>query len=205
MMSVGSLTRNSLIAVCSLSVGLAACDTPPDEWGMALPDTTEDCSPCCDERNSSDGGEVTEQNEDPIIQCQKPVNNLSSVYTYCSTLVTKAQARKHCKGLDSHLVTITEERENEFIADLIADSSWLGGGDSVEEGYWEWNTGEEWEYSAWGEDEPANSDDIDCTFIAEDSRWSMANCKTEQYSFVCESEVPYMESRMWTCLICENF
>ncbi len=64
-------------------------------------------------------------------------------------------------GFAGHLATITSQAENNFILNNIGGgvniiAAWLGGTDKIEEGVWEWVTGESWEYENWAVTEPNN-------------------------------------------------
>lgn len=60
------------------------------------------------------------------------------------------EAKIQCEKIGGHLATISDEKENDFIFDLVNHSGvqcWLGGTDEKKEGEWEWVTGEKWDYS----------------------------------------------------------
>ncbi len=66
-------------------------------------------------------------------------------------------AKALCEEEGGHLITITSQEENDFIADNISESSWIGLTDELLEGQWQWVTGEIFEYDNWLPGEPNNS------------------------------------------------
>jgi len=74
--------------------------------------------------------------------------------------MTWHEAKAYCESIRGHLTTITSQAEQDFIEGLIENQTkniyWLGGTDEVHEGYWEWVTGEPFEYSNWASWEPDN-------------------------------------------------
>lgn len=78
-----------------------------------------------------------------------------------------AQGSSHL-GLPGHLVTVSNQAEHEFLqaqfASLIGDTdlgrpglyAWIGLTDEVEEGNWQWVTGEPLLFTAWAGGEPNN-------------------------------------------------
>jgi len=87
-----------------------------------------------------------------------------------TTDLTWDQARAAAEAMGGHLVTITSEAENNFVANLVTTQGtpnleryWLGGyqtdpnGLGVEPaGSWAWVTGEPWSYTNWATGEPNN-------------------------------------------------
>ena len=79
--------------------------------------------------------------------------------------LTWKEAKSACETRGGHLVTITNEEENDFIIDLIKGHDvqgkyhfWAGGTDEGHEGTWTWITGEQWQYTCWEPDQPNNAD-----------------------------------------------
>jgi len=81
-------------------------------------------------------------------------------YQRFDTPLTWSNAKTACEGLGSHLATITSQAENDWVVyHMTADaglSVWIGGTDQVQDGVWEWVTGEAWNYTNWYTDEPNN-------------------------------------------------
>ena len=83
-------------------------------------------------------------------------------YELYNESMTWESAKLFCEKKGGHLVTISDEKENEFVngmrcRNLSTDyqqSIWLGGSDTANEGTWSWITGEAFTYSNWEPDEP---------------------------------------------------
>lgn len=83
-------------------------------------------------------------------------------YELYNESMTWESAKLFCEKKGGHLVTISDEKENEFVngmrcRNLSTDyqqSIWLGGSDAANEGTWSWITGEPFTYSNWEPNEP---------------------------------------------------
>ena len=83
-------------------------------------------------------------------------------YELYNESMTWESAKLFCEKKGGHLVTISDEKENEFVngmrcRNLSTDyqqSIWLGGSDTANEGTWSWITGEPFTYSNWEPNEP---------------------------------------------------
>ena len=83
-------------------------------------------------------------------------------YELYNESMTWESAKLFCEKKGGHLVTISDEKENEFVngmrcRNLSTDyqqSIWLGGSDAANEGTWSWITGESFTYSNWEPNEP---------------------------------------------------
>ncbi len=71
---------------------------------------------------------------------------------------SQAEATEYCKNQGGHLATITSQEENDFLYSYIAQegyaSAYFGLSDTVSEGDWIWNSGEEVTYTNWHSGEP---------------------------------------------------
>ena len=73
--------------------------------------------------------------------------------------MTWKQAKSYAESLGGHLVTISDETENTFVADLarskgVVSDSWIGLTDEVREGTFTWVTGEPLNYKKWNPGQP---------------------------------------------------
>ncbi len=128
-------------------------------------------------------------------------------YLLIDESMTWNEADEYCKKLGGHLVSITSEKEQQFIDQLVKSHSkskifyWLGGNDARQEGKWEWCTGEVWSYQNWDSDQPDNRSGADGSsqnYLALDSqnsnRWndvgnegdSNGIWSLENIGFICE-------------------
>ncbi len=79
---------------------------------------------------------------------------------------TFAAALAHCKLLDAHLITLSDEAENYFAWSIHGDEHWIGSqdGKSAKQsgvGTYTWVTEEPFDYSNWSPDQP-NASKTEC-------------------------------------------
>jgi hypothetical protein len=88
-------------------------------------------------------------------------------YQYFDKGMTWDEAKAECEKLGGHLVTITSEKEEKAVENLIKDGNmnvyWLGGKSTNLE--LTWITGESTEYTNWGNNQPDNALNGDCVDI----------------------------------------
>ncbi|MES2389751.1 MAG: lectin-like protein [Bacteroidota bacterium] len=82
------------------------------------------------------------------------------------------RARHICDSAGGHMASITSEEERAFVAQLIdneaVQTAWLGATDSLQEGDWQWVTGEPFTYMNWNEGEPNDLASASCRNEGED-------------------------------------
>ncbi len=70
-------------------------------------------------------------------------------------------AEEYCESMGGYLATITSEDENLLIKNFVDRGEktgyWLGATDELQEGVWQWITGEEFNYTDWYSDNPNNT------------------------------------------------
>ena len=79
-------------------------------------------------------------------------------YKIIAQTVTWTEAKTQCENMGGHLVTITSQEEQNFMNSFVQDKAnlfWIGL--HLNQGTWEWITGEPLSYTNWGSGEP-NSD-----------------------------------------------
>ncbi len=78
--------------------------------------------------------------------------------------LTWEEAKKECESLGGYLATITSKNEQAFVEALITTGEkncyWLGA-EKETTGYWQWVTGEEFDYANWKSGEPNNEKNIE--------------------------------------------
>jgi hypothetical protein len=97
------------------------------------------------------------------------------------------EARVYCENLGGYLVTIGSASENAFVenlADPLDDDVWIGLSDEVNEGNWEWVTGEPVMYVNWEDNAPHGEED-DYVEMHRDGTWNDLPVTSSMY-FVCE-------------------
>ena len=100
-------------------------------------------------------------------------------------------AKKKCESLGGHLVTITTESEQTFIETLNTNglSLWIGGY-RENENDWKWVTGEDWDYTNWGDGEPNDQGDEKYAAVWPFYWNDLNNLNTyEQSGYICEWDI----------------
>jgi hypothetical protein len=87
-------------------------------------------------------------------------------YLVDTELRTFADAQAHCKDLNAHLVTLSDQAENDFAWSIHSDEHWIGSQDGRAPkqsgvGTYTWITGEPFDYTYWSPGQP-NASKTDC-------------------------------------------
>ncbi|MCD7773994.1 MAG: leucine-rich repeat protein [Clostridiales bacterium] len=120
-------------------------------------------------------------------------------YLVYDSYVTWEEAEANCEALGGHLVTITSEEENTFVAALISpysstskNSFFIGFTDKDSEGNWVWVTGEDVTYTNWDRGEPNNGngggEQDYATMVKGKSVWDDEWGNTVLSYYICEWE-----------------
>lgn len=127
-----------------------------------------------------------------ILERVEPIEYNGHYYMYFDDKCSWDYAEFLCEARGGHLVTITDEGEQEFVESLKLQyayntvTAWLGGRrnlDNIEE--WQWVTGEEWDYTNWKDGQPNYlTDDV---LGMDPKQWSDERSETK-YSILCEWE-----------------
>ena len=80
-------------------------------------------------------------------------------------------AKQACINMGGHLVTSTSLAENNFLFSLWPNG-WIGLTDEVNEGVWQWVTGEPYSWSYWNGGEPNNAGNEDYIQFVGGGRWN---------------------------------
>ncbi len=101
-------------------------------------------------------------------------------------------AKEYCESLGGHLATITSKEENDFLYGFMKESGYqdafFGFTDEVEEGNWQWVTGESVSYTNWKDGEPNNdqgSENYAMFYHNYTDQWNDWNFG-EVTAFICE-------------------
>lgn len=119
-----------------------------------------------------------------------------------------ASARNQTKcSLQGNLVSITSQREKDFVdalfiqSGIVSNGVWIGLNDRNQEGNFEWTTGEAYNFSAWADSEPSNMNSIDAEencvhgfFVKERDAWNDANCDRLKLPYIVEYECEVTET-----------
>ena len=107
--------------------------------------------------------------------------------------VNWTEANEYSKMLGGNLVSIADEKENDFVKSFIADGGidyyWIGYVDSAKNRKFSWVTGESVGYENWNKEtnEPNNTDKIEFwTMMYKNGLWNDATNKASNTGFVCE-------------------
>ncbi|MDY6016055.1 MAG: lectin-like protein, partial [Oscillospiraceae bacterium] len=98
--------------------------------------------------------------EDSEVPCAQTVYK-GHIYSVYNDSLSWTGAKAFCENIGGHLVTITDQEEQEVVNNLITGQMkglyWIGASDSETEGTWKWVTDEPFDYSNWGTNEPSGT------------------------------------------------
>ena len=120
--------------------------------------------------------------------------------------MTWEEAKAYCESKGGYLATITSAEEQKMVEKVIEEKNygdrkirfWIGATDKEVEGQWKWVTGEKFDYTNWGAQEPDNTPDqdyivihsyIDTRYGIEKYQWDDINnsqAKEVTTYFICE-------------------
>ncbi len=105
---------------------------------------------------------------------------------------TWSEAKADCESRGGYLVTITSQEENDFVSSLIESNSiWIGFTDELNEGDWQWVTGESVTYTSWASDEPNDSGEgEDHAEMYSSGEWNDLH-SSETHYYICEWDYPH--------------
>lgn len=91
----------------------------------------------------------------------KTIEYNGHIYSLYNDPLNWSEAKTVCESMGGHLVTITDDKEQEIVETLLHYKSphlrvSIGASDAAQEGVWTWVTGERFDYTNWDADEPNN-------------------------------------------------
>ena len=107
---------------------------------------------------------------------------------YCyqehETPASWSSAQDECSLSGAYLMSVHSDYEIKFAQSIFGqDSVWLGGYADVG---WEWIDGTAFQFAAWANEEPSNSDAGQCIEMLPNGQWIVADCVTNSRSFICQ-------------------
>lgn len=79
-------------------------------------------------------------------------------YWFCAAKTMREEARRLCADLGGDFLIIEDAEENAWIAGQIADDTYIGYSDALEEDDWIWVDGSKASYTNWDKMEPTEAD-----------------------------------------------
>jgi hypothetical protein len=140
---------------------------------------------------------------EPASECAGPtfdyafeVDATESCYAIKSGYIPWATAEASCAAWGGHLAALTTTEEHAAVAahwltvaaTLQAYETWIGGRRDADE--WSWSTGEPFEFTAWGPNQPNFEGESACLTLNDSTggQWHDEVCD-EGYAYMCERDL----------------
>lgn len=117
----------------------------------------------------------------------------NSIYALFDMAIAYDEAESVCSLMGGHLVTITSEKEQELVNDIIENGSYyeyyIGLSDETENGVYFWGNGEPYNYTNLTGSSRAN---LTAVTISSEGNWAEAISNKRKTGFICELEIDKM-------------
>ncbi|XP_078282799.1 CD209 antigen-like protein C [Rhinoraja longicauda] len=111
------------------------------------------------------------------------------LYYFSSNDETWDEALKICAAMNSKLVVINSNEEQDYIRYNTNVATWIGLHDSAVEGTWRWVDGTNYNTNVkfWRDDQPNGNKDLeeDCAVVSKDGLWHDWPCSSK-HAIICE-------------------
>lgn len=160
-------------------------------WNPGEPNDSGGAEDCVEATGMTGGWNDLGCGQTRAALCERPTWSLdpatNRAYRVFYALRTHAESIGDCAAIGAHLVTITSAAEQAFVAALVGRDAWIGAFQGVGEGTWFWSTGERFDYTNWGPNQPDDSGgNEDCAqLVGATGAWNDRNC-TARLPAVCE-------------------
>ena len=186
-----------------LSIILVICIIFTTPSWVSFPATAAEATSGVDENGfswTSDGTSVTITGYNPPKDSSLfyGIEYNGHYYGLSASAKTWAEAKADCEANGGHLVTISDEKEQNAVQKLFSYESvseaWIGATDETTEGEWTWCTGEEFSYTNWASGKPDNENEGDYVGIYTDGfGWNDWD-SSKIVKYICEwEELPSKE------------
>ncbi|XP_040294170.1 CD209 antigen-like protein E [Bufo bufo] len=110
-----------------------------------------------------------------------------SCYLRSEDAQTWEEGLSWCRMKGGFLAVINNEEEENFLENLVSDTTWIGLSDHHREGNWRWVDGTPYDSTTWfwKTDQSDNDGEEDCVTLSPVSKWNDDKC-SEKYKSVCE-------------------
>jgi len=108
-------------------------------------------------------------------------------YLLTDNAMTWSEAESYAQTLGGHLVTISDQQEQNWVSSRFGWATpWIGLTDEIEEGTWVWSSGEDITYTNWASGHPYSYYYYDYASIQTDGTWHSYNGTSETHRGLIE-------------------
>ena len=117
-------------------------------------------------------------------------------YLFGNSSLTWSKAEEYCKSGGGHLASVTSEKINKFLAQLLDNRNtkdiWIGATDQGVEGTFAWSDCSRWGFTSWEDNQPNdlnnNEDCAELNIGRQSASWNDLPCESDK-KFVCAKEI----------------